>query len=191
LLDERVSAVDPRDLVLAIVAGCPKGKVPGRTILQKLGYFCTTMLDLDVRYRPHFFGPYSDAVADATASLQALGFLQETFQTKGGSTRHDYALTAGGRSVLAALNKNRPDTSRVTALVSRIIKMPGWSDVQVISAAAKVDLILSRTGKAMTDHAVAREAGNLGWELTKDAVDEVFEFLESLGRVKVTRERSQ
>jgi len=173
--------------VLTIVANCPKGKVPGRTILQKLGYFCTAILGLEIRYRPHFFGPYSDAVADATATLQALGFLEESFQNVGGSTRHDYRVTVGGESVLASPYKNQPEMAKVSALVSRITKTPGWDDVQIISAAAKVDLILSRSGKAMTDHAIVREAGNLGWDLTKDAVDDVLDFLEALERVKVTR----
>ncbi len=55
------------------------GELQGRTKLQKTVYFLgvfTESLD-DLGYRPHYYGPYSAAVADAVSRLKALGFVME------------------------------------------------------------------------------------------------------------------
>lgn len=54
------------------------GSIRGKTMLQKRMYFLSVFLDADLGYGPHYYGPYSSAVAAANLDLKSLGFLDES-----------------------------------------------------------------------------------------------------------------
>ena len=174
--------MDARDLVLAVVAQCPDKKVPGRTVLQKVVYFCTVGLRLDVTYFPHYFGPYSEEIAQATRSLCSLGFLSESRHLMStGTWGYEYHLTPEGEEVLSDVKSTK--IKSVQDLTGKITGLQGWDHSQTISCAAKVDLILRKNKQPMNKEAIAREAENLGWHLDTQTINRVASFLIDLGFV--------
>ncbi|MGE5578460.1 MAG: hypothetical protein ACM3WU_00320 [Bacillota bacterium] len=175
--------MDTRDLVLAIVGSCPDHKVPGRTILQKIVYFCSVILKLEVDYFPHYYGPYSEEVSQAVKSLSALGFISESkHMTNTGLWGYDYQLTKDGTELFSSLSTN-PTLKRVADVVSKILSLEGWNHTQTISCAAKVNFILHRNNQPMTREAISKEAEGLGWKLDAGTISSVVSFLESLNLV--------
>ena len=71
--------MNARDFVqLALIA--MDGEIRGKTKLQKTVYFLgllTGSLD-DLGYRAHFYGPYSDDVAEAVGWLKTIGTADQT-----------------------------------------------------------------------------------------------------------------
>lgn len=177
--------MNPRYLVLSIVANCPEEIVPGRTVLRKLGYFCSTILNLGVTYRPHFFGPYAASMADAADRMEALGYIVRTYIGVGGSTRRDYHITREGRTLCNTLEETQPEAVKIAKLMSLLTTTPGWDNVKVISSAAKVDLILRRADRPMDETAIAQEARDLGCKLDEEDIGSVVAFLVSVGLAKV------
>ncbi|MGB2780353.1 MAG: hypothetical protein WBD63_02605, partial [Phycisphaerae bacterium] len=56
------------------------GEIQGKTKLQKTIYFLGVMtghLD-DLGYRAHYYGPYSDDVADAVSRLRSVDFVDQS-----------------------------------------------------------------------------------------------------------------
>src|SRR5260370_18346413 len=67
-------------------------------------------------YRPHFYGPYSDAVASAVNRLKSLGFITENTVGIGaiGSSgfeiaRHDFRLTEEGKLIAQKKADQNPE----------------------------------------------------------------------------------
>ena len=84
------------------------GEIQGRTKLQKTIYFLGILSGTlpKLGYRPHFYGPYSDAIAAAVNRLKSLGFITENTVGIGamGSSgfeiaRHDFRLTEEGKLI--------------------------------------------------------------------------------------------
>lgn len=48
-----------------------------RTVIQKLCYLLKINGTIDVEFRPHYYGPYSDDVQESLSSLIGLGFMDE------------------------------------------------------------------------------------------------------------------
>src|SRR5438309_12096004 len=87
------------------------GEIRGKTKLQKTVYFLGLMtgcLD-DLGYRAHFYGPYSDDVADAIGWLSTIGAVNQTSAGVGTVDhsgfeirRHDFRLNEQGRQFAEA-----------------------------------------------------------------------------------------
>ena len=61
--------MDPRDAVMLTIREEEKGVLHGRTLLQKRIYFASVLAKEELGFRPHYYGPYSQTVADAVDSL--------------------------------------------------------------------------------------------------------------------------
>jgi uncharacterized protein YwgA len=93
-------------------------EIRGRTKLQKTIYFLGVLAKTlpELGYRPHFYGPYSDAVASSVNRLKSLGFVTENSVGAGvvGSSgfeiaRHDFRLTEEGKQIAQEKAKRNPD----------------------------------------------------------------------------------
>ncbi len=86
--------MDAADAILATVAatGAP---LQGRTSLQKLVYFEAENSLVDAKFKPHFYGPYSEDVANAVDSMVALGYLKENVTVLGEQTDPWLAAVSG------------------------------------------------------------------------------------------------
>jgi uncharacterized protein YwgA len=184
---------DARDLVLAIVDS-RNGILKGRTILQKLSFFVDDRLNIGIRFKPHFYGPYSEDIAEATASLVALDFLTETSEVIPLASSQDptfdsrvytYALTKAGRELIKERRKHVSLYKEVKEVVSQLEEsgLKTW-DAGSLSAAAKIVFILkTRERRELGNEEIARYANFLGWKLSKERVDELSKYLEKAGLI--------
>ena len=89
-------------LLLVVKSAGENGLARGRTLLQKKVYFLSQLMNIDLGFSAHYYGPYSGLVAGNLASLVNHGFLEErteVFETTpprnrfGEKNRYTYLLT--------------------------------------------------------------------------------------------------
>lgn len=180
--------MNPIFAVLMTVAEEGKGGLEGRTLLQKKLYFLSTLMDEDFQFRPHYYGPYSEAVADAADSLVNSGFLAEStaiFQSSnnvfGEGRRYSYSLTEDGKRLLDKVKTSQGFEKWRDAL-QRINSCDISKDFNLLSIAAKMHFIVSEHGKASAKG--IRERGHsLGWQISEQDIEKVAKDLEILDLV--------
>ncbi len=113
----------------------------GRTKLQKMIYF-TKYLNWDIEsYRLHFYGPYSNQVADSLVIAINDDFVNETIPSKG---PHQYALTETGNSFLGGFSTDVADMKKVKKTRELFKKLAGYTRDQ-LELAATIDFVSSST----------------------------------------------
>lgn len=175
--------------VLLTVAEEPGRVLVGRTLLQKKLYFAAVLLDQRdaFGFRPHYYGPYSQQVADATGSLVSNRFLEEQVEifpddnVFGERRRHSYKITDDGQQLLDSLEKEE-EIKKWRDVLQRINSQALAGDFNLLSVAAKVITILSEVEKA-TPEEMRHRATEYGWDLKNDQIRSVEEFLTQLGLV--------
>src|SRR5688572_30137640 len=115
-----------RDTLLLIVHAS-SDEVSGRTVMQKLAYFCGLELGAGLGHRPHFYGPYSARVEDAMTNAVIAGELRESAERipdwGGGPElrKYTYTLEGPGRSRVERLIQEHPDEwARIRQAVTAI-----------------------------------------------------------------------
>ncbi len=164
-------------------------EIRGRTKLQKTVYFLgilTGNLD-DLAYRPHFYGPYSDAVASAVNRLKALGFVQESSLHTGmvnsegfEIARHDFQLTEEGCKIANQKATQNPAAWQKIKRAVDLFKKGGDIDYMQMSVAAKAYFMLSEKGKPASAAELSESAKKLGWDPKPAEIAESIGFLEKL-----------
>lgn len=179
-----------RDFVV-LAYGAFGGEISGKTNLQKKVYFLGVCLGLEAHlgYRPHYYGPYSAAVAEANSELKAMGYLSECATTWGSGnrgfeiTRYDCALTDDGRYLLETDKRENPDVWQRIKALAELIKSAGELDYWDLSIAAKAYFNLHSAGGQVSLEAIRKAASELGWEVGRDEIDKSCAFLERLGLI--------
>ena len=177
------------EFVLSLIQTCG-GKVHGRTLLQKTGYFVSilTGLSVDLRYQAHFYGPYSATIDGTLTQLKNLGFVEEAttgFGVVSGGfemRRYDYCLTEDGKKICEPL-VNDPEYRQIAEAV-RKIREAGQPDYMELSIAAKTFFILRKQGKGMTTDELRKEAENLNWNIPEQSLVRAVEFLRNVQLAK-------
>ena len=181
--------MNARDFVqLAMLAmGSP---IQGKTKLQKTVYFLGLMTDCleDLGYRAHFYGPYSDEVADAIGWLQTIGAVEQSSCGAGRVDdsgfeirRYDFRLNQPGRRFVEATSCRYPDLWKRIESAARILKETGDLDYVKPSIAAKTYFMLRESDGHASEPDLARLASRFGWEVTLDQVKEAVSYLRRLG----------
>src|SRR2546428_11435708 len=139
-------------LVLSIVDAAG-GHLEGRTKIQKLSYFISKTGSYPVEFGPHYYGPYSSEVDSALQTLVSFGLLEETVRTPNLSDPqtvvfepkfYNYSLTEKGREVLEnRFAKDDKERLRIRELVEKMRRTMNGLQTNTLSAAAKIDFILS------------------------------------------------
>jgi uncharacterized protein YwgA len=181
--------MEPRDVVL-ILLDAYGGQIRGRTLLQKVCYFADVKAGLALRFRAHYYGPYSSIVEESVEEAKALGFVSEepipwgVSSSFGELRRFDYRLTEDGRIIVAELKKRKPEeSSRLSAIVKEI-RTFGDPDYRELSLAAKTYFILHKQKKPVTMKELEMEAKRFNWKLSSDSVNKATDFLCRLGLAK-------
>jgi uncharacterized protein YwgA len=184
-------------LILAVMGYSKDSTIQGRTLLQKTTYFITEKLNQQVDFAPHYYGPYSEAVAQATDGLVAVGLLTETVEkfppsdpsANFDARRFTYELNEAGKKVLSELEKgkNGEEFKQIKNLVEEMQKLAG-GDYKYLSVAAKMHHILKRHKKAISAKEISKEAKVLGWTLSEEDIKGVIDFLRKMGLATVVRE---
>jgi len=167
--------------VLCIVRSSRNNTLQGRTLLQKAIYFLNETMDLGIRYRPHYFGPFSEDVANTIASLVAVGALREMVECLPASSdpfdgcRYTYILTELGRLML----EQEPDGDLESACREILGETDDYSE---LAAAAKLHHIIKRHGGDFSYEAVMANAHDLGWKLQPRQIENAARLLVRLLR---------
>lgn len=66
------------DIILLVIKGEKDSELRGRTLLQKKIYFLSVMMENDLGFTAHYYGPYSSYVAGHLDSLVNYEILKET-----------------------------------------------------------------------------------------------------------------
>jgi uncharacterized protein YwgA len=166
------------------------GRVRGRTLLQKTGYFVSifTGLGIDLRYQAYFYGPYSATMDGTLTQLKNLGFVEEAstgFGVVSGGfemRRYDYCLTDDGKKICEPLLT----TSEYRAIEDAVRKIrdAGQTDYMDLSIAAKAHFILQKKGKGMTTAELRKEAESLNWNISDQSLSRAVEFLKNVHLAK-------
>lgn len=181
-----------RDLLL-LVADAAGGSVDGRTILQKLAYFVGRRLERDLGHNAHFYGPFSSKIENSLKVSVIAGELNETAETLpnwyGGpdALKYSYELTPQGS---ARVHQLRGETTAAALAVDETVNairevIPEFRQ-RALSAAAKIDLILSEHEGPVPVAELRDLAGALGWTLSDDEVQQSVQVLEQLKLVTTT-----
>jgi hypothetical protein len=174
------------------------GGVKGKTKLQKVIFFLgiATGHEKDLGYRAHFYGPYSDEVANSVERLKALGFLDQTIS--GGGTvdprgfevaRHDYHLNASGK--LVGGEKARRLAGEWDKIRKFIVILKPLIDLDYmrLSLAAKTWFLLQEkkgTGISSMDD-LAELAPRFGWDVTIKQVQEAAKLLQQVKLAEISK----
>lgn len=184
-------ALTTRDTLLLIVHAA-NDEVAGRTVMQKLAYFCGLELGTGFRHRAHFYGPYSARVEDALANAVIAGELHETveraFDWRGGPEirKYTYALEPDGRARVKRLVDEHPNEwKHIRAAIAAIKDILPDLDQQMLSSAAKTYLIISESEEGVDENSIPSLARRLGWELDPDQVRTTVALLEHLDLLAV------
>jgi uncharacterized protein YwgA len=176
--------------VLLLVANAAGGIVDGRTVAQKLTYFVAKRLHRDLEHHAHFYGPFSSNI-EMSLKLNVLAEeMKETVETipswYGGPDirKYSYELTDAGRQRVEQLRATSPSEAKTVEETIAAIEeaIPGLKQ-RPLSAAAKIDLILTEQGRAVRVSELGSLADDLGWKLTEDEVKQSVGVLESLDLV--------
>lgn len=165
------------------------GKVRGTTKLQKTIYFLgvlTRQLN-DLGYRPYFYGPYSDEVADAMVCLKSLGFLGEQIVDGGAINqlgfevaRHDFHLNKDGKAIAKDKIKKYPQLWNKIKQAVSVLKNAGDIDYMDLSIAAKTYFMLGEKWNHISIDELAALTKKIGWSVTPQQVKNVARFMKKL-----------
>lgn len=180
------------DGVLFAIAEAYEGRIPGRTLLQKVAYFIGEDLRADLGYGPHYYGPYS---RDITATLEAnqdVGALienrRETSHVFAGHdaprTFYEYTLTERGRK-FQELHKVWHENQYLKAVdIAKAIKGLEVTYMQ-LAFASKVHYVLFHAANGvLTVSEVKSMAADLGWSMGDADVHKGADILRQLGYIE-------
>jgi uncharacterized protein YwgA len=183
--------MDERFAILTLLSAEAGGRLTGRTLLQKKVYFLNEILDLGVEFRPYYYGPYSEALANALDSLVAIGFVKEECETFpraddpfGDQRRYHYSLTLDGEAAMQVFAEPE-DGAKAQQMVELVRKMDQCAqahDYRNLSVAAKIYFIVRSKGRASVEE-LKKEALSLRWKLPDDLIRSSIAFLKSMGLV--------
>jgi len=172
---------------LVLCYGALGGSISGKTKLQKMAYFLSLLTDFEAGYKPHYYGPYSAAVADANLELKALGFISEMNTTYGYDhrgferARYDYDLTEDGASLLEKKKKEFALQWDRLNSCAQSINFTIDKNYMTLSIAAKTYYILSKSGeKELSYDSIRKSAGSLGWDVNEKEIDQAVQLLEQM-----------
>lgn len=166
------------------------GEVLGKTALQKKIFFLgvlTGTLD-ELGYRPHFYGPYSDDVAQAVQELKTIGYVEQEVRFTGTADsagfercRYDYRLTKAGKRVAQfKATENGNLGPQLQSLATRL-KSAGNLDYMKLSVAAKTYFLFGQPGARPSKEELAQLASKFGWHVKPEEVQDAAQYLQKLG----------
>lgn len=177
-----------RDLLLTIIGLCEHRPEFGRTSLQKVAFFVADEQGVDLGYRPHYFGPFSNLVEEEIRTLVLMDMVEEKIQPLGfidtsgfAGKKYEYHLSASGRDRFAEVQTaHAQEFDEIRGFLSKLESSAGGLDQRVLSPAAKCYFIIKREKRAVTTDEIRENAAQLGWQLDQHQIDHVGQVLEQL-----------
>ena len=177
-----------RDFVL-FAHGAFKGEIEGRTALQKKVFFLSIVLEEDLGYKPHYYGPYSSFVTEANLELKELGYISESLNVYGYDShgfemkKYSYALTEDGEKLLGRKMKQFPEEWTKVTNAADTMRAAGRLDYMELAIAAKAYIILRQTGGTSNRNNIKSQAEKLGWSIDNENLEKALTYLEKIDLV--------
>jgi uncharacterized protein YwgA len=180
--------MDPKDFVLLAMLAMG-AEIQGKTKFQKTVYFLGLMTGCidDLGYRAHFYGPYSDEVADAIGWLSTIGAVNLTSSSGGMMDRsgfevrrYDYRFNDEGKRFAEVTSSRYPDLWKKLQDAAGLMKRAGELDYMKLSIAAKTYFMLQETNGQASESGLARLASRFGWDVTLDQVKDAVTYLRGI-----------
>ena len=169
------------------------GEIKGKTKLQKTVYFLGLMTGCleNLGYRAHFYGPYSDDVAEAINRLKTIGAVDQNVRGGGAVDksgfevcRYDFSLNDEGRELAKETAGQNPEFYGKLLKASKVFGEVGDLDYMKLSVAAKTYFMLGEKKGRATRAELARLARRFGWEVTPEQIWDAAKYLNQLGLVE-------
>ena len=165
------------------------GRVDGRTAIQKLVYLsCQKIRELDVPpYEAHYYGPFSPGLAWALAKMVSYSFLYEASISGSMYEGYTYGLTDDGREIAKKAKKKHGDEFGKVAEIVRTCRDFCGLKATPLSYASKIHYLLcsQETKGGMSPSDAVAYARELGWNVSKDNVEQGAQLLERLELAKM------
>ena len=181
--------MDTRDII-RLVLKANKGKICGRTAMQKLVYLaCKSDKKLELpNYTAHYYGPYSSEVGDALKGLVAHDFVKEIRSQDGDYITYEYELTDDGHEIVndKISNEHKHEYENIKKIVETCKKYcDDKLDINELSYAAKIYHVLEgERGSNITLNEVMKKAKDYKWKINPKGATRGAKLLEVLGLVK-------
>ena len=184
------------DIILLVIKGEKDSELRGRTLLQKKIYFLSVMMEYDLGFTAHYYGPYSSYVAGHLDSLVNYEILKETLvpfssdppeQSPLGEIRkytYIYSLVPDAFKEVWKVTKEKPGFDEWKQKLKAINDQSIACDSNRLSIAAKIHYIVDWDGKKKAEE-VLQTAREYGWSFTLADIKNVLSFLTGLGLVTV------
>ena len=171
------------------------GEIKGKTKLQKTVYFLGLMtgcLD-DLGFRAHFYGPYSDDVAEAINRLKTIGAVDQNVRGGGAVDksgfevcRYDFSLNNEGRELAEETAGQNSEFKAALFKAAKAFSAVGDLDYMQLSIAAKTYFMLGEKKGRATHAELAKLARRFGWEVTTKQIQDAAKYLSQLDLVEVS-----
>ena len=169
------------------------GEIHGKTKLQKTVYLLGLMTDHldDLGYRAHFYGPYSDDVAEAVTTLKTIGAIDQNVTDWGYDQsgfevrRYDFRLNEQGKRFAQAKVRRNPKLWSKLQEAAKMLQEAGTMDYMQMSIAAKTYFLLGRKKGRASMAELAQLAPRFGWHVTPQQVQQAARYLNRLGLVEL------
>ncbi|MGD0496467.1 MAG: hypothetical protein ABSB28_10615 [Candidatus Bathyarchaeia archaeon] len=171
--------------IIILMVDAAEGAVEGRTTLQKWCYFAAVKTGLDLGYKPHFYGPYSEAISRAMNDLITSDFLVERGRmTYHGRVLYSYSLTEDGEKIAEDLKEKDSKLHKSLKEIVETCTTTAGNNISILSWAAKVYFLLQRKGKEITYGEIKRVGRKLGWTLAENEIESGLRLLTALNLAK-------
>ncbi|MEW6203543.1 MAG: hypothetical protein AB1546_16330, partial [bacterium] len=148
------------------------GKIDSKTKLQKEMYFVSLLLNKDLNFKAHYYGPYSLKVEQGLDELIGAGFIGVTRDIWGIENRYGFELkrysfhlTKSGEMLAGILTKmNSDENQKIKEFVEKLNEM-GNPDYISLSIAAKAFFILNREEENLTRDQIIKKSKKFGWAI--------------------------
>ena len=165
------------------------GSIDSKTKLQKEIYFISLprLLNIDLRFKAHYYGPYSIEVEKGLDELIGAGFVDMNHTSFGVNSergfevkRYYFSLSESGKRFAKILKEeNTKDSSKIKKFVEKLKKI-GDPDYLALSVAAKAHFILSQEDVAMTAEQIIEKANKFGWNVDANDINIAVNILTKL-----------
>jgi uncharacterized protein YwgA len=179
-----------RHLILMLLEASG-GRIESKTKLQKQIYFISLLLDKDLGFKAHYYGPYSVKVEEGLDELIGAGFvdmkrnvfgidMERGFEVK----RYEFYLTESGQKFAKILSEENLSEYRQIQEFINCLKDIGELDYLSLSLAAKAYFILSKENRPMNKEELIRKSREFGWNVSKEDINKAIEILTNLNFVQ-------
>jgi len=165
------------------------GKIQGRTVLQKLVFLSSIIIPeiFGPPYKAHYYGPYSPKLSLALEKMVSYSFLEEVRMPGLMYEGYSYRLTKDGEDLAnRAKTNHQSEFKKIEQILKTCDEFCNLKSPP-LSFAAKVFFLLQRISpdqRKMTYKEAIKDAEHLGWDISKEDVEQGVELLKQLHLVE-------